>query len=411
MRVSYKQGLRRFIALCPITAAIILTSLLLHAAVMVYELRGEKEVYRRLGSVETLTLFHAEDRNGPLVAIPQMSGPFDLWDGEWWRILVSAFLHGGLLHLVMNGLGLAALGWLLEPRMGRIRFLLFFLAGTMISMVPEFLLEHQAVGLSGGLYAMFGALLPLRRRDPEVAEILTPQAVRFGLAWLVGCVVATQLEIVNIANGAHFAGFIYGWIVGQVLFGAVRHSKLARWSFIAMHLLLIPAVYFTMHPVWNGRYYWYQAYGEQDREKQTELLKQAVARDPSLRLVWDELSKIEFQNGNRGEAWRLVVEGLHHNRSNEHALKLARDIWSRMTADERRAGRETVRTYFAEDTETWLVRLKPEHDPAMDPLLSPFRTKPAARTTPEREPGVKQNLAAPPVNPQDPASAAEGVEL
>ncbi|MGE3314754.1 MAG: rhomboid family intramembrane serine protease, partial [Planctomycetaceae bacterium] len=232
MGASYNRGLRRFVALCPITAAIILASLLLHAAVLVYELRGETEVYRRLGAVETLTLFQVGEKDGPLVPVPQMSGPFELWDGQWWRILVSAFHHGGMLHVAMNGIGIAALGWLLEPRLGSARYLLFFLAGTMISMLPEFLLEHQAVGLSGGVYALFGMLLPLRRRDPDVESILTPQFVRFGLAWLIGCVLFTQIGIVHIANAAHFTGFIYGWIAGQVCFGAFRSSTLIRWSFV-----------------------------------------------------------------------------------------------------------------------------------------------------------------------------------
>jgi hypothetical protein len=195
--------------------------------------------------------------------------------------------------------------------MGRIRFLLFF---------REHDLDGSSFWRTGGglwgLYAMFSApSAPSRSRgrgNPHPAG----GAVR--LAWLVGCVV-TQLEIVNIANG-RIRRLHLRLIAGQVL----RHRQAfsARWSFIAMHLLLIPAVYSRY--TCSDRHYRYQAYMNETARNRPPDSNKRYAILPAL--VWDELSKIEFQNGNRGEAWRLVVEGLHHNRSNEHALKLARDI-------------------------------------------------------------------------------------
>jgi membrane associated rhomboid family serine protease len=43
--------------------------------------------------------------------------------GEWWRLITSAFLHGGLVHLGFNGLLLWRLGQMLEPRVGPGTFL------------------------------------------------------------------------------------------------------------------------------------------------------------------------------------------------------------------------------------------------------------------------------------------------
>ena len=39
-------------------------------------------------------------------------------DGEWWRIVTSAFLHGSLLHIAFNMYGLWILGNSLEEGLG-----------------------------------------------------------------------------------------------------------------------------------------------------------------------------------------------------------------------------------------------------------------------------------------------------
>src|SRR3954449_11728020 len=46
--------------------------------------------------------------------------------GEYWRLVTSMFLHGGLLHLALNGWALFQLGSLLELLMGSPRMLLLY---------------------------------------------------------------------------------------------------------------------------------------------------------------------------------------------------------------------------------------------------------------------------------------------
>src|SRR5689334_6393098 len=48
--------------------------------------------------------------------------------GEWYRLLTMALLHGGILHILMNGLALWQIGPDLERMIGRVwMFVLFFL--------------------------------------------------------------------------------------------------------------------------------------------------------------------------------------------------------------------------------------------------------------------------------------------
>src|SRR5205085_458467 len=43
--------------------------------------------------------------------------------GEWWRLVLSGFLHFGLLHIALNMVALWMLGAQLELALGRWRFL------------------------------------------------------------------------------------------------------------------------------------------------------------------------------------------------------------------------------------------------------------------------------------------------
>ena len=47
-----------------------------------------------------------------------LSGDAVFVDGQWYRVITSAFLHGGALHLGMNALSTAAIGAALERRAG-----------------------------------------------------------------------------------------------------------------------------------------------------------------------------------------------------------------------------------------------------------------------------------------------------
>jgi membrane associated rhomboid family serine protease len=50
--------------------------------------------------------------------------------GDWWRLITSAFLHGGLLHITFNMLALWWLGAPVEMVLGRARYLgLYFVSG------------------------------------------------------------------------------------------------------------------------------------------------------------------------------------------------------------------------------------------------------------------------------------------
>lgn len=194
---------------------------------------------------------------------PSLYGPFSLWAGQWWRILASAFHHGGWLagaiHLFLNGTSLWFLGLLIEPKLSRFIYLFVFLAACFVSLLPEYGMGHYAIGLSGAIYALFGAGMVLRRYDPETAELLSLPVIYFGLGFLVICEVVHRLGWLNIANAAHLAGLVYGWFAGFALLSPAAKSRSVRLLFFTAHLLLIPATQHVIAPRDSARFHWYRA--------------------------------------------------------------------------------------------------------------------------------------------------------
>lgn len=360
---------------------------------------------------------------GPLlIREPELRGPFDLWSGEWWRVPVSALHHANLLHLLTNCLSLWALGLLLEPRLGRGRYLLFLIAAATISMLPEFMRGQYAVGISGAICAMFGMLLVVRRRDPIVATVLTDSVVWFAFAWLIGGIILTMLEIVPMANAAHFTGLAYGWLAGQVVFGRWAHRRLPRFLFLAGHLALLPAFWYVTHPIGNGSYHWYLAY--RDPERQMTHLQRAVEVDPTLDRVWGQLALQQIQQGNKLAAWRTALAALDGNRFNERLVRFTRAVWdSLQTREERRQARDELQQRFGDEIDAWERRLAIDADitwPERHPPPSEAHPAEADRLALERpldlsprlyEPGDLPPHDPPPFDPQAPDSAVEGVRL
>ena len=127
-----------------------------------------------------------------------------LADGEWWRLITSAFLHASLIHLGMNMLVLWIVGSPVEQAIGRGRFLALYFVSGLAGSAGALLFDPNAitVGASGAIYGILGAALVL---ESQGNHVLGGQA--FGL--IVFNLVLT-FAIPNISIGGHLGGLAGG---------------------------------------------------------------------------------------------------------------------------------------------------------------------------------------------------------
>lgn len=140
----------------------------------------------------------------------------------WWRLLASTFLHGGLVHLAMNMVGLWGAGTLLCRLLGNGQFLLLYLASGLAGASASLHFSAQtavSVGASGAVFGVLAGLIVVVRREraalPQsvVRGIFTSEAVF--LLYALG----NGFTRSGIDNAAHVGGLLAGAGVGWLLLG------------------------------------------------------------------------------------------------------------------------------------------------------------------------------------------------
>ncbi len=143
---------------------------------------------------------------------------YEVANGDWWRLITSAFLHYGPLHLGLNMMSLYFAGRILEQVIGRWRYLLLYLASGLSGAAGALYWSPNSptVGASGAIFGVLGALLVLERRG----NIATGGQV---LILIVLNLLITFSYSSSISVGGHIGGLIAG-IVLMVAFVRFRTS-------------------------------------------------------------------------------------------------------------------------------------------------------------------------------------------
>jgi membrane associated rhomboid family serine protease len=169
-------------------------------------------------------------------------GPFISEEGEWYRIVTSAFLHWGPVHLLFNMYALWNIGPVVERAIGRTGFGLVYASALMGGSAGALLVKPDAVtaGASGAIFGLLGALVVLYRR----AGI---DIVRSGLGLTLGLNLLITLTIPQISIGGHLGGFAGGLVVMWLLVNGPQALR-SRAMGIALAAATIPV--FALVALW-----------------------------------------------------------------------------------------------------------------------------------------------------------------
>ena len=133
--------------------------------------------------------------------------------GEYYRFISCMFLHGGLIHVVLNMYALYNIGPLVEEVYGKIKYLIvYFVAGITSSIFSFLFSDSVSIGASGAIFGLLGITLVFAVSEKE----------KIGKEFYknILMVIVTNLilgfSIPNIDNFGHLGGLIGGAIVGIV---------------------------------------------------------------------------------------------------------------------------------------------------------------------------------------------------
>jgi len=161
-------------------------------------------------------------------------------------IFTSMFMHAGLAHLGGNMLYLWIFGDNVEDRMGRGRYVFFYLLGGFVASLTHIITNPNSqiptVGASGAIAAVLGAYLVLYPQSRVLTIIplgffirmtTVPAAIVLGL-WFVmqffsGVLSLGGPDVGGVAFWAHIGGFVVGVVVAKLFAKPKEPEYLRQW--------------------------------------------------------------------------------------------------------------------------------------------------------------------------------------
>jgi rhomboid protease GluP len=141
------------------------------------------------------------------------------WHGQPWRLLTSAFIHFGIVHLAFNMFALYQGGGLTEKLYGSARFAVIYLLSALAGSVASGWWDatRSSAGASGAVFGAYGALLAFLARRPGDIPVDVLKSVRGGAISLCVYSLAMGAVMPFIDNAAHVGGLLGGAASGYFL--------------------------------------------------------------------------------------------------------------------------------------------------------------------------------------------------
>ena len=154
----------------------------------------------------------------PDVELELVLWPWGVAHDEFYRLLTSGFLHGGVMHILFNMVALYLTGPALERGLGHVRFLGLYVLSLLGGSVLVYLLtpiETPTLGASGAIFGLFGASFVLARK------------LNFDMRGIVGLIVV-NLVITFVAPGISWQGHVGGLLTGAAVAAVYAYAPKAQ---------------------------------------------------------------------------------------------------------------------------------------------------------------------------------------
>jgi len=157
-------------------------------------------------------------------------------NGEFFRLFTSIFLHADAMHIVMNMLSLYMVGTVVEKLFSKSAYLGIYFASALIGSFSSIYMHlgGQAVGASGAIFGLFGALAGFAFvHRVTMREQFMSFIKDFGVILLINLVIGFVFPSIDVS--AHVGGLVAGMLGGFMI---AKNPKYL-WVYLGLVLLLL----------------------------------------------------------------------------------------------------------------------------------------------------------------------------
>lgn len=220
-----------------VTVMILIINFGLYAATTLYSMQNSQS--GAVFDIDSRTLFLFGAKYRPAIAL-----------GQWWRLITAGFLHGGILHILMNSWVLFDLGAQVEEVYGKNRMIVMYVCATAAGFwLSNWWNPGISIGASAGLFGLIGAMIALG----VIHRSAMGDAIRgMYLRWAIYGLIFGMLPGLAIDNAAHVGGLAGGFGVAY-LAGLPRYEGSRNeliWRLAAYACLALTAFCFFQWAMW-----------------------------------------------------------------------------------------------------------------------------------------------------------------
>ena len=156
--------------------------------------------------------------------------------GELYRLFTSIFLHADAMHIVMNMLSLYIVGTMVEKIFSKSAYLGIYFASALFGSFTSIYMHlgGQAVGASGAIFGLFGALAGFAfvHRNTMRDQFMSFMK-NFGLILVINLVIGFVFPSIDVS--AHVGGLVAGMVGGFMI---AKNPKYL-WAYLIASLILL----------------------------------------------------------------------------------------------------------------------------------------------------------------------------
>ena len=134
--------------------------------------------------------------------------------GQWWRLITAGFLHGGIIHILMNSWVIFDLGATVEEVYGTSRYLVLYFVSTIGGFYAStWWSPSLSVGASAALFGLIGAMIAVgvRGKSPLASAMRAHYT-----QWAIWGLAMGMLPGLRTDNAAHIGGLVSGFALAFI---------------------------------------------------------------------------------------------------------------------------------------------------------------------------------------------------